>query len=116
MSSWQITSIPFLTDIISDAKKIIHRACRKSHYNLSGALQALIMKLSCCSYVVNSSYSLKGKVHSTDCLQKKDGMVLNYLSNSASFTTDGEIIKQIKGTNQELAEIKELLKQQVNHD
>lgn len=30
------------------------------------------------------------------------------------FTTDGEIIKQIKGTNQELAEIKELLKQQVN--
>uniref|UniRef100_A0A9J7XS48 Si:ch211-43f4.1 n=1 Tax=Cyprinus carpio carpio TaxID=630221 RepID=A0A9J7XS48_CYPCA len=29
------------------------------------------------------------------------------------FTTDGEIIKQIKGTNQELAEIKELLKQQI---
>jgi len=31
----------------------------------------------------------------------------------SSFSADGEIIKQIKGTNQELAEIKELLKQQV---
>jgi len=34
-------------------------------------------------------------------------------NSKSSFSADGEIIKQIKGTNQELAEIKELLKQQV---
>lgn len=40
--------------------------------------------------------------------------VLNFLNKILPFfTTDEEIINQIKGTNQALSEIKELLKQQV---